>query len=256
MGNLKKSEVKFKRLFFDIETSPNIVYSWNIGYNLNISYENILTERAVICICYKWEHENTVHSLVWDRGNDKQLLIEFAEILNSADEVVAHNGDRYDIKWFRTRCIKYGISVTPYITSIDTLKEAKKYFRFNSNRLDYIGQFLGVGKKAETGGFDLWKSIVSQNNKKSLLVMVNYCKQDVLLLEKVFNKFNKYIKHKSHIPMYYNVDSRGNCPNCGSTKLNKAKLRVSVAGRYTQQYLCKGCGKYHSVSVRKEDVSL
>ena len=38
---MKVKEKKFKRLFFDIETSPNIVFSWNIGYNLNISYENI-----------------------------------------------------------------------------------------------------------------------------------------------------------------------------------------------------------------------
>lgn len=31
----------FKRLFFDIETSPNIVFSWNIGRDISIDYENI-----------------------------------------------------------------------------------------------------------------------------------------------------------------------------------------------------------------------
>jgi hypothetical protein len=253
---MKVKEKKFKRLFFDIETSPNIVFSWNIGYNLNISYENILTERAVICICYKYEHDKNVKYLTWDKGNDVEMLKEFSKILNEADEVIGHNCDKYDIKWFRTRCLKFGISVTPYITSIDTLKEAKKYFRFNSNRLDYIGQYLGVGKKMETGGFQLWKDIVMKNSKLAMTTMVQYCKQDVMLLEEVYHKFNPYIKHKTYIGKLTDVESKGICPECDSDKIHKHKLRVSAAGRYTQQYKCASCGKYHSVSVRKEDVQL
>lgn len=101
-----------KRLFFDIETSPNIVTSWRIGYNLNISPDNIIHERAIICVCWKWEGEDEVHSLTWDKNqNDKQLLKKFIKVLNSADEIIGHNGDRFDIKWLRTRCIFHDIDM-------------------------------------------------------------------------------------------------------------------------------------------------
>ena len=45
----------FKRLYLDIETSPNIGMFWESGYKKNISYDNIIKERAIICICYKWK---------------------------------------------------------------------------------------------------------------------------------------------------------------------------------------------------------
>ena len=158
---------KFRRLFFDIETSPNVVFSWNVGYDVRIDYQNILKERAIICICYKFEGESKVHHLTWNKGDDKKMLQKFASIISTADEVVGHNSDKFDIKWVRTRCLYHGISMTHDIKSIDTLKSSRGKFRFNSNKLDYIGKYLGVGKKMETGGFDLWKDIILKNCRKS-----------------------------------------------------------------------------------------
>ena len=89
------------RLFWDIETSPNIGFFWRPGYKVSLTHDNIIKERAIICICYKWEKEKKVHSLVWDKGCDKQICKEFMEVMEMADEMVAHNGDRFDLKWFR-----------------------------------------------------------------------------------------------------------------------------------------------------------
>ena len=52
--------LKPKRLFYDIETSYNIVKAWRAGYNLTITPEDIIHERAIISICYKWEGEEDV----------------------------------------------------------------------------------------------------------------------------------------------------------------------------------------------------
>ena len=49
------------RLFFDIETSPNIGFFWQSGYKLQVPYTNIIKERAIICICYKWENDKKVN---------------------------------------------------------------------------------------------------------------------------------------------------------------------------------------------------
>ena len=55
---------KIKRLFFDIETSPNIGLFWTAGYKLNISPDSIIKERAIICICYKWAGDDKIISFV------------------------------------------------------------------------------------------------------------------------------------------------------------------------------------------------
>jgi uncharacterized protein YprB with RNaseH-like and TPR domain len=234
---------KIKRLFFDIETSPNIGLFWTAGYKLNIGHDNIIKERAIICICYKWAGEKEVHSLTWDnKQNDKSLLEKFVKIANEADELVGHNGDKYDLAWVRTRCLYHDISLFPSYTTIDTLKYARSKFKFNSNKLDYIAQFLGLGAKISTG-FNLWKDIVLNNDKKAMEQMVTYCKGDVVLLEKVYNKLAPHFPEKTHTS-----EDKADCPTCGSNKWSFSKRRMSALGTTRVQMQCKKCGRYHTVS--------
>lgn len=237
---------KFKRLYFDLEVSPNIMFSWSAGYKLNLPFENIIQERAIICICYKWEHENKVHSLEWKKGDDKKLLQDFIKIMNEADECIAHNGDKFDIKWLKTRCLYHKISTFPSYNSVDTLKLAKSNFRFNSNKLDYIGQFLGLGKKKSTG-FGLWKDIVLLNDNKAMSKMISYCKQDVNLLAKVYKELAKHVKHKTHVAVY-NGGSKVDCPECTSTNTQSRGYYVLASGVRRNKCQCLDCGKWYSVA--------
>ncbi len=184
-----------KVLYFDLEVSANIVFSWRIGRDVALTPDNIIQERAIICVSYKWAHEDEVQSISWNKGDDKQLLEKFAKIIDSADIVVTQNGDSFDIKWLRARCIYHGIPVSPKFNSIDTLKMARAGFKFNSNKLDYLGQYLGLGKKLDTG-YGLWKDITLNNDKEAMKKMVSYCEQDVLLLEKVHQKLKAYCPTK------------------------------------------------------------
>lgn len=228
-----------KRLFFDIEVSPNIGFFWQPGHKISLGYENIIKERAIICICYKWAGSDKVYSLQWDKNqDDKEMLAKFVKVANLSDEMVGHNGDNFDLKWIRTRCLFHDIDMMPNYTTIDTLKEARKGFRFNSNRLDYISKFIGLEGKIKTE-FNLWKLITLNNDKKSLKYMVEYCKNDVTELEKVYDRLHKYIKPKTSIAQY-----RCDCPNCGSEKTKIQKSRVSAAGVRLKQIQCQDCGKY------------
>src|SRR4029078_6764055 len=112
-----------KRLIFDIETSPNIGMFWSAGYKQNIDYSNIIKERAIICICFKWEGQKKVHALTWDENQDDKAMLEtFIEIANEADELVGHNGDKFDLAWIRTRCLFHVIQMFPKYITVDTLK--------------------------------------------------------------------------------------------------------------------------------------
>lgn len=243
----KQKEPIFKRLYFDIETSYNKVASFVIGQKVNLGYENILEERAIICVSYKWAHEDKVYTITWDKGDDKQLLTKFMSIINSAHEVIGHNSDNYDIKWLRTRCLYHNIPMFPDYVSTDTLKLSRSKFRFNSNRLDYLGQYFGFGGKLDTGGLKLWKAIVEYNDKESLKKMVEYCEQDVLLLEKVFNKLNPYVGSKTHVGVIL-YDNKAACPNCGSTHSHSKGYVIMASGTKKMIRHCQGCGKMYRIS--------
>lgn len=239
---------KIKRLFFDIETSPNIGLFWTSGYRLNISHDNIIKERAIICICYKWEGEDRTYALHWDNNqNDKTLLEKFINIANEADEMVGHNGDRFDLPWIRTRCLFHRIPVFPNYTTIDTLKNARSKFKFNSNKLDYIAKFLGIGQKIHTG-YDLWKKVVLDKNKDALNEMIEYCKNDVELLEKVYNEMSNYIPSKTHQGVLMGGEKHS-CQGCGSENLKFSKKRISAMGIPRIQMQCNDCGKYTTIAL-------
>ena len=237
--------MKRKRLYFDIETSPNIGLFWSAGYKQKIDYSNIIKERAIIFICYKWEDEKQVYSLNWDKSqSDKKLLQEFIKVANQADELVGHNGDKFDLPWIRTRCLYHRIDLFPKYTTIDTLKLSRRQFRFNSNRLDYIASFLGIGKKIKTD-FNLWKDIVLNKCEKSMAKMIDYCKQDVRLLEQVHKELRLHDTPKTHYGVIETGDIR-TCPECGSNNIHISKTRILASGNKQIQYRCNDCGKYHT----------
>jgi DNA polymerase elongation subunit (family B) len=238
-------KTKRRRLYFDIEVSANVGLFWQSGFKLQIGTENIIKERAIICICYKWEDDKDVYYLQWDKNQcDKKLLQEFISVANEADELVGHNGDKFDLSWIRTRCLLHKIDMFPTYNTIDTLKIARSKFRFNSNRLDYIGKFLGLGQKNHTN-FDLWKDIMLKNCTKSMKIMIDYCIQDVVLLEKVHKALNNHIPAKTHYGVIFGGD-RGSCPECGSDEVIKNNRRVMASGLVKIQMKCKNCGKLHS----------
>ena len=244
---LRQSQSKIKRLFFDIETSPMVVYSWRTGWKLNIGTENIIEDWKIICISYKWEHEDKVRNLTWDKNHcDKQMLIDFIEIINSADESIAHNGDRFDIKKIRTRCIFHRIPMFPSYKTLDTLKKAKSGFNFNSNRLDYIAKFLGVGAKLEHEGFNMWVKCM-QGDKEALKNMVEYCDMDIIVLEDVFLTLQNYILPNTHAGVINN-NLKYSCPRCSSENVELLKNTVTAMGTIKRKMECSDCGGVHDIS--------
>ncbi len=230
---------KPRRLFFDIETSPNVVYSWRVGFKISLSPDNIIEERAVVCIGYKWEGESKIHSLRWDgRGNDKRMLEEFIPTLESAHEVVAHYGDKFDLPWLRARAAYHGIPMSAYIKSVDTKAQSSRGFYFNSNRLDYLAQFFGFGKKMKTD-YELWIRVMDEE-KDALAYMVKYCKQDVRILEKVYQYLETYNKPKTHVGVM-NGKGKWTCPTCASDNTKRMLDEVTVAGTRQVRMKCLDC---------------
>ena len=238
---------EIKRLYFDLETSPNVCFTWRTGYKINLDHDNIIHERAIICVCYKWEKESKVHALQWDQGDDRQLLIDFAPIINSADETASHNGNKFDIKWFNTRNLIHGLPPLPEYKNVDTLQIARQKFLLNSTRLDYLGKLL-LGEGKIRTEFGLWKRIVLDNDPDAMAEMVAYCRKDVLLLQRIWEKLIVYARLKTHAGVLEGL-GRWSCPHCGNEDVVKSKTRVTPVGIRQHQMNCRGgCHRYYSIS--------
>lgn len=240
-----------KRMFYDIEVSYFIISAWRLGYNLSIQPHQIIKYPEVICISWKWEGEDEVHNLRWDENqSDKTLIENFIKELNKANQIVAHNGDRFDLKWLRTRAILHGLYMAPRYETIDTLKIAKSQFNFASNKLDELGKFLGLGQKIHTD-YSLWDRICQEKSEEALNDMVTYCDQDVRLLEKIYEKLRPYAKTQFNYGKLYG-DNNWACPECGSLKVRVSKSYTTPMGvrRYYLRCLTKSCSTNFPVSNR------
>lgn len=228
-------------LLYDIETTPREVWVWG-EYEQNVI--RVKKESYILCFAYKWlggKKTNTISlpdfsSYKKNKSNDKNLVRELHKVLSEADIVISHNGDRFDNKWANKQFVKYGLSpVTPY-KSIDTLKIAKKYFRFDSNRLDSLARFLGIGAKVQHEGQDLWFNCM-KGDKIYWKKMLKYVKHDVVLLEKVYMRLRPWIQGGNPISL-----EEETCPKCGSYRLQKRGFDVKASGMEYQRYQCNSCG--------------
>lgn len=241
-----------KILLFDIETAPNISYTWGKWQQDVIRFEK---EWYVLCFAYKWLGEKKItvvgqddfKGYEKDKTNDYHVIKELHKLFSEADVVMGHNSDQFDNKKVQARMIQHGLlPPTPYKT-IDTKKVAKRYFAFNSNKLDDLGKNLGVGQKLNTGGFELWLGCMA-GDRKSWAKMKKYNKQDVALLEEVYLRLRPWIDN--HPADLFKPDT---CPKCGLGPLHSNGFKVTKTTRY-RQFQCQNCGGY--CSERKADKTI
>lgn len=239
-----------KILVYDLEVSPNLGYVYGKYQQNVLQFES---EWELLSVAYKWLGEKETHVFGQDRFKEEIIVTRLHALFDEADIVIAHNGDKFDQRMANTKFIQYGLTPPSPYRSIDTLKVARRYFRFTSNKLDDLGKALNCGRKVETGGFSLWLGCI-QGDEKSWAKMLKYNKQDVVLLEKIYMKLLPWIDNHPGINIIDGID--GGCPKCGSTRVVKRGTRYTKVA-ITQRYKCKSCGGWsHSRRSISSDVKL
>jgi hypothetical protein len=132
------------------------------------------------------------------------------------------------------------------VKTADTLQWARRYHYFNSNRLDYIATFLGVGSKIKTQ-FGLWKDIVLNHDKKAMDTMKRYCAQDVVLLEKVHERLKTWCPVKTHAGVLSGHE-KWTCARCASDDVIAWGRWVTAAGTEQHRMRCRACGGTYRIS--------
>lgn len=245
-----------KIILYDIETSPLLVTSWQLRKPY-LSHENIERDANILTAAWKELDLPGVAALCVDPTNptsDAALLSDLRDALEDADVLIGHNSDRFDLPWINTRLVFHGLPPLPQIKTVDTLKIARSRFRFSSNRLDYLGQYLGVGRKIKTE-YDLWKQVLA-GDAQALTKMVRYNKQDVLLLEKVYKRLRPFATTHPNLRLM-DASSITKCPRCGVGDLEGRGQRYTQKGVY-QRYHClnRACGAWsHGERIEKTEIA-
>ena len=225
-----------KRLFYDIETSFCKGHFWRPGYNQRIGPEQITDYAKIISVHWKWEGEDEVRNLDWglEEQCDKELVKTFIGEMDKADEIITHNGKRFDTPWIRTRAIYHNIPMRHTYNEIDTYKLCKKYLNLPSNSLKEVCKYYGLPSKIDAGGIDTWKDVVFKKDREALDHLLYYGDGDITSLEAVFNKLLKYIKPNMQYSVLHGGD-KYECPECG--KLGRLRKTYTTAAGTIQHYM-------------------
>lgn len=240
----------------DIETAPKMGFVWGL-WNQNVGLNQLVKDTYILNWSAKWLDDEYIYSDAlhyhdeWKKNpeNDYHILNNLWEMLDKADIVVGHNGDRFDLPTINSRFLKHGIHPPSAYRTVDTLKIARREFKFTSNKLEFLAQYLGLGSKIDTGGFDLWRNIVMNNCKKSFDKMVQYCEHDTLLLESVYKALRPWDKKHPGSVMYQGHDENA-CNSCGSVNVTKNGSYATNTAVY-QKHKCVDCG--HNMRSRFKD---
>lgn len=226
-----------KILVLDIETKPNLVYSWGL-YKQTISLNQVVSPSAPICFAAKFVGEKTIYfASDWDDGH--QAMIEaIHRLITEADAVVTYNGDSFDLRKLQGEFLLAGLPPPPPPTSIDLLKTVRK-LGFMSAKLAYVGPLLKIGKKVKNEGFSLWSAVIN-GDPKAQKRMKRYNIGDITLTEQLYKKLLPYIKNHPHLK----DEAKDNCPSCGSSRVQNRGFRRTRTMKI-QRRQCSSCGAWH-----------
>jgi DNA polymerase elongation subunit (family B)/predicted RNA-binding Zn-ribbon protein involved in translation (DUF1610 family) len=229
-----------KILLLDIETAPNTAYVWGL-FKENIPLQRIIDSGYVMCWAAKWLGEEEMFFGSIHHSRPKTMLKAIHRLLEEADAVVHYNGTRFDIPTLNKEFLLHGMNPPSTYKQVDLLNTARQRFRFTSNKLDYVAKALGVGKKTDHAGFQLWVDCMA-GDPAAWGEMEEYNKNDVVLLEEVYYKFLPWIKGHPNTGLYEGAEDN-TCPNCGGTHLVKRGFSFTVTNKY-QRYQCRDCGTW------------
>lgn len=233
-------------LLIDIETAPCLGYTWGMYEQNVIDLEH---SWYILCFAAKWLGEKKTKTWALpdysefskNKRNDKALCSELWRLMDEADIIVAHNGDRFDIKKINARLLHHSFKPPSPYKTIDTIKVARRRFAFVSNRLNDLGKYLGVGAKLPHTGFHLWKGCM-EGDRKSWALMRRYNARDVDLLEQVYLKLRAWEPGHPNLSLYSGEVA---CPTCQSKRIQRRGFNFAKS-RITQRMQCLGCGAWFS----------
>ena len=232
-----------KILIFDIETLPMVNYTWG-RFKQDVALSQTIKESCMLCWAAKWLYEETMMSDVLTPDevasrDDYRICLSLHKLIDEANAIVAYNGKKFDVPFINTRFLCNEMVPCKPVKLIDPYIDVKHNFKFSSNKMDEVATMLGLENKISTD-FELWRKC-DEGNRDALKQMVEYNRQDVVVLEQIYDEMLPWLDLQSSLPMR---DDKFVCMACGSSDYAfTGKYYYTPFGKY-KLYRCANCGKY------------
>ena len=236
-----------KLLFLDIETSPAVVYTWDL-FKPHISVDQIITPTSLLCFSARWHDEEEVQFFSSKKrsGPEFDKMIRAAHrLLSAADAICHYNGISFDIPRLNQEFLRLGLAPPPPTAQIDLKKVVMTKFGMISSKLAFVGPYLEIGEKIRHEGWPLWIDCLA-NEKDAWRKMEAYNRQDVVLLAKLYEKLLPWIDGHPNMNLFVDDGQEivlPRCKNCGSEKIRKQGFKRTSTNVY-QQVQCCVCGTW------------
>jgi hypothetical protein len=216
--------------------------AWQL-YEANAVY--VLRDTYIISVAYRWLGERRTKSqLLPDfprykkhKHCDRDLCRTLWGLLDRADIVVAHNGDRFDIKKINSRLIVHGHEPPSSYKTVDTLKVSRAKFKFDSNKADNVARYLNEPRKLTHTGAALWKGCCEDHDPRSWRTMGRYNRRDVDLLVRLYERLKPWMPNHPNLNLY---TGGSGCPTCQSSNIKRRGLTYART-TVRQRYQCLDC---------------
>lgn len=233
-----------KLLYLDIEKAPHKGYFYGLHGQDYIPYQNVEEPGFLLSWAANWHHDNRV---MWDSNArhkkakcDKAITHSIHALMRQADAVVAHNAN-FDIKELNVVFKKHGLlPLNPRV--LCTLRKARRYFRFPSNRLGDLVQFLNIGEKKEGLSMPEIRQLF-EGKKIAWAKLVEYNIHDVICLRQLHESLLAWGSAEFNVAAV--AGKPENCPKCGSDKVKRDgrdTVYSLTASRIYQRFRCGHCG--------------
>ena len=236
-------------MFIDFENAPDVSVNF-ARFKNNVSPDHVLQEGGwIISAAWNFLGEDKVYTSVVTpeealECDDIRVVADVYAAWETADIVIAHYGDKFDVPLFKTRCLANGFEPPKKVRTIDTVKMAKN-LKFQSNKLEAIGNYLKIGNKVSHEGIKLWIKCMN-GDKDALKSMVEYNVGDIHLLREAYLEMRAFDDRLPNMGMYYR-DNEQHCVACGSTNLRLTGNTIKTNVSEFAEVACRDCGKRQRV---------
>lgn len=230
-----------KILIVDIETAPKVAYVWRF-FKENVGAKQVREHGHIMSYAARWFGSKETMYEENRKEDDSVIVTALCKLLDEADIVVAHNGARFDFPTILGRALVHNIKPPSPYKIVDTCKEARRLFKFESNSLEYLAIVLGCKPKLahkNFPGFELWLECL-RGNEDAWSEMRIYNEQDVDTLEEIYIKMRPFMDRHPNVAAI-NEEEEHSCPKCGGNHMHKRGFAYTNVGKY-QRFQCNDCG--------------
>lgn len=213
--------------------------SWKhlIGYR--IPPESVTEWPRTICAAWRfYGDKRTTFASEWGDGRDT-MLHRVWEAYDQADVLYGHNVAGFDTRNLNAEWLTLGLNPPSPFKTLDTLKEARKTFGFESNTLASLTQRLGISTKTDKYNVQMARDAVA-GDKAAQRKLKAYNVGDIDASEAFVDRLRGWIPGHPH-NLVGTIDDRPTCPQCWGDNLTPNGTTLANLITY-KLWRCDDCG--------------